>query len=1026
MSLSKISINRPIMMTMILLLFVVLGVIGYRSMSLDLMPPVDIPIVTVQVVYSGAGPEDIETQISKKIEDEVSTVSEIDYLQTFSIDNVSITIVYFKLTKDVDIAKQEVADKVDAIINELPSDADSPIIEKIDIGAESIIDVVLSGNASGVELFEYADDVLKDRFSQLRGVAKVDIIGGDEREIQIIFNRQEMKANKISLAGVSQILSANNFNLPSGSYEYTNQDFTVKFESKYNSIEEIENIEIPTAMGYKRLGQIARVVDTVKKVSKSAMLYDASEGKISDNVVQLSLIKSKEGNAVEIARLVEDLLPELRENLPANMNLTVTANKAIFTEASVNDTLTNILLGVIFTGLILLFFLHDWRSTIIVGLSMPFSIIGTIGVAHLAGFSLNVMTLMALSTSVGIIVTNSVVVIENIFRHKEMGNNRKVAADVGSSEIFVAVVASTLTNVMVFLPIANMAGMAGRFFVQFALTVTFATFFSLISSFTITPMLASLIIPEKPKKSIFGNLVEAWMKRMEKDYSRSLHAIIDRKFIATSIIVLTAGLLVFSFSLFPKIGMEFMPSMDEGYLTVDVELPQGYSLDATKTTVEQVLDIVTKSEYVEMSTVKLGTLGNLDIGVNLAQLTVKLVDADLRDLSSQEMAQLLSRDCANIPNAKISVDVSSSIGGGRGGSAIEFFLLGQSMDELIPLSNQFQEKMKQIEGVINVSASYKPGKKEFIIEPIREQMSTYGITTAELALAMRYAIEGMESTQLTENNKDYDILVTMADENIQSSSDIMNLPLTNSRGVDYTLGQVAKITEKDAYNELLRRDKFQAIQINASNAPGFTSGRLQAQIGQLVNEIDMGNVTLKWGGMSEMMGDTFSDMGKAMLLAILLTYMLLAAILESFAQPLLIMVTIPLGIIGVAFIMFFTQTPFNIISLLAIMMLIGIVVNNGILLLDLYNQLRKKGLRIREALVQSASAKLRPIIMSSLSIVIGMLPMAMGIGSSGAEMRQGMGLVTIGGVISSMLLTLYILPAMICLAARTKKTNDCG
>ena len=1019
MSLSKISINRPIMMTMILLLFVVLGVIGYRSMSLDLMPPVDIPIVTVQTIYSGAGPEDIETQISKKIEDQISTVSEIDYLQSYSIDNVSFVLVYFKLTKDVDIAKQEIADKVDAILNDLPDDAQSPIIDKIDISAQSIIDIVLSGDATGIELFEYADNVLKDRFSQLRGVAKVDLIGGNERQIQIIFNREEMKSNKVSLAQVSQILSANNLNLPSGSYEYTNQDFTVKFESKFSSVSELENIEIPTAYGYKRLGQIAQVVDTVKKVRESAMLYNAGEDEISNNVVQISLIKSKEGNAVDIAESVNNLLPELRADLPANMNLTVTTDKSLFTKSSVEDTLSNIILGIIFTGLILLFFLHDWRSTIIVALSMPFSIIATMGVAYLSGFSLNIMTLMALSTSVGIIVTNSVVVIENIFRHKEMGNTRKVAADIGSSEIFVAVVASTLTNVMVFLPIANMSGMAGRFFIQFALTVTYATVFSLISSFTITPMLASLIIPEKPKKGKLGSIIESWMKKMEKDYGRSLHAIIDKKSIATFIIILTVGLLVFSVSLFPKIGMEFIPNMDEGYLQVNVELPQGYNLESTQTTVNRVLEEVGKRNDVEMATIKVGTLGDLETGVNLAQITVKLFDSELRELSSEQIAQDLSKQCASIANARISVSVSSSMGGG-GGKPIDFFILGQDMDELIPLSEKIQAKMKEIPGLINVTASYKAGKKEFILEPIRKQMSNFNVTTSEVALAMRYAIEGIESTQLTEDNQDYDILITMDDNNITSSVDIMNIPLINSMGMEFTVGQVANIIEKDAYNQLLRRDKFQAINITASNAPGFTPGKLQMEISKVTDEIDMGDVQLKWGGMSQMMGDTNKDMGNAMLLAILLTYMLLAAILESFAQPLLILVTLPLGLIGVSFIMYLTATPFNIISLLSIMMLIGIVVNNGILMLDYYNQLRASGKRIREALVESASAKLRPIIMSTLSIIIGMLPMALGIGSAGAEMRQGMGLVTIGGVFSSMFLTLYILPAMISLAAKKK------
>jgi HAE1 family hydrophobic/amphiphilic exporter-1 len=1005
---------------MILLLFVVLGVIGYRSMSLDLMPPVEIPVVTIQTVYTGAGPEDIESQISTKIEDAVSTVSEIDYLQSYSIDNVSYVIIYFKLTKDIDIAKQEVNDKVSKIVNDLPDDADSPIIDKIDVTAEAVIEFALSGNVSGIELYEYADNVLKDRFSQISGVAKVDIIGGNERQIQIIFNREEMKANKITLSQVSQILSANNINLPSGSYEFGNQDFTVKFESKFASVDEIRDIEIPTVMGYKKLGQIARIEDTIKKVRESAMLYDSSTGNTIDNVVQISLVKSKEGNAVEIWELIEELLPKIREDLPDNMDLTVTNNQATFTEASVEDTLMNVLFGILFTGLVLFFFLHDWRSTIIVALSMPFSIIGTIGIAHLSGFTLNVMTLMALSTSVGIIVTNSVVVIENIFRHKEMGNTRKDAADKGSSEMFVAVTASALTNVMVFLPIANMSGLAGRFFVQFALTVTYATLFSLFASFTITPMLASLIIPENSKKGKIGARIEAWLKGMEKSYGNSLHAIIDKKPIAALILLLTTGLLIFSISLFSKIGMEFIPTMDEGYLSVNVELPQGYNLDATKSTVEDVLDVVTKQEYVELATVKLGTLGDIDVGVNLAQISVKLVDKKERAHTTVEYAQILATQCAHIPNSKISISASSGSGGITDSSPIDFFLLGDDMETLISVSTEFLNKMSQIEGVINISSSYKAGKKEFIIEPIREQMRNYGITTAEIALAMRYAIEGIESTQLTENNEDYEIIVSMDEQSIKGSTDIMNTPLTNSAGVDYTVGQVANIIEKDAYNQLLRRDKYQAINLTASNAPGYTSGVLLEQITQIENEIDMKNVTITLGGLSQMMGDTNKDMASAMLLAILLTYMLLAAILESFAQPLLILVTLPLAIIGVSFIMYLTSTPINIVSLLSIMMLIGIVVNNGILLLDYYNQLRAKGHRIRQALVESASAKLRPIIMSSLSIVIGMLPMALGIGDAGAEMRQGMGLVTIGGVLSSMVLTLYILPAMISLAAKKK------
>jgi HAE1 family hydrophobic/amphiphilic exporter-1 len=1006
-------------MTMVLLIFVVFGVIGFQSMSLDLMPTVDIPVVTITTVYPGAGPEEIENQITKKIEDEVATISEIDYFESYSIDNVSIIMIRFLLSKDGDIGKQEVKDKVDAILNDFPSGVDKPVIQKFEVGADPVVNLVLGGDASGKELYEYADKVLKDRFSQMQGVAKVDVIGGDERQVHVAFNNAVLKTNKISMAQVGQILAANNIDIPSGNYNKGNQDYTVKTKGKFENVDQIKDLDLPTAYGYKKLGQLATVTDTIKSVRERAMYFNHADQKLEENIVKISLIKSSDGNAVEIAKTVKEQLPEIEASLPDNMNLTITKDGSIFIESTVNDTISNILLGVLFTALILMFFLHDWRSTIIVALSMPFSIIATIGIAQMSGFTLNTMSLMALSTSVGIIVTNSVVVIENIFKHKERGENRKDAADKGTSEIFVAVLASTLTNLMVFLPIANMSGMAGRFFIEFALTVTYATIFSLITSFTLTPMLASLILPEHAKKGKLGTAIENMIKGLENIYAKTLHVVIDKKAVATFLLVLTIAILVFSMNLLTKVGMEFAPMMDEGDIEIKVELPQGYDLQSSKETSLKIIDIVKQHKEVEHTTIDLGRQSDSDQGVNLSLISVKLVEGKSRDIETAELAQKLIEECTDIPNAKISIAAKSSMG--TGGDPIEFFVLGQNMEELIKYSEIIKDDMKKIPGITNVNSSYKAGKKEITVTPKRDKLSDLGTNVYELGLSLRYAVEGIDNTSYTENNEDYDLLVTMEDNEVNSIQDLENIPFTNGHGTKFTLNQVANIEQEPAYNQLQRRNKFSAIKITAGNAPGFTIGKLQGEINKAVEAAQLPTgYKIEWGGDAQMMGETNKDMGSAMMLAIVLTYMLLAAILESFTQPLIILVTLPLALIGVAIIMYVTGTAFNIISLLSIMMLIGIVVNNAILIMEYYNQLRSEGKRIREALVTASSAKLRPIIMSTISIIIGMLPMALGLGDAGAEMRQGMGLVTIGGVTSSMLLTLYILPAMISLGAKKK------
>ncbi|MBN1948278.1 MAG: efflux RND transporter permease subunit, partial [Candidatus Cloacimonetes bacterium] len=448
MFLAKVSINRPVMITMLVSVFVVFGILAYFTLPLNLMPQADLPYITIQTIYPGAGPAEIETQITKRIEDAVSTISRIDYIESYSMDNVSLVVLAFELGKKIDVASQEVRQKVDAILNEFPADAEKPSIDKFDPGSWPIMELILTGDMDSRGLFEIADKTLKDRFSQIEGVAKVNITGGQEREIQVKLSDRTVAQNLISLPQLAQILSAHNLNMPGGHFLQADQEYTVRLEGEMESLHDLQNLDIPTPYGTRKLRQLALVSDSGKEIRKRAIYYDNFNRTREDNVVRISIVKTSEGNPVSIARAVYRELDAIRAELPANARLVIVDDDSRFIRSSLGDTLSNVFLGILFTGLVLLFFLHDLRSTLIVAVAMPTSIISTFLAIRLSGFSINILSLMGLSTSVGILVTNSVVVLENIFRHMQMGNTRRQAANIGTTEISVAVIASTLTNIV--------------------------------------------------------------------------------------------------------------------------------------------------------------------------------------------------------------------------------------------------------------------------------------------------------------------------------------------------------------------------------------------------------------------------------------------------------------------------------------------------------------------------------------------------------------------------------------------------
>ena len=1022
MILSDLSIRRPIMMSMLLIVFILFGGMAYFGMPLDLMADIDVPYVVVQTVYQGAGPKEIETQITKRVEDAVASISKIDQLTSYSMEGISIVILKFDLDKDVDVANQEVTSKIDAILGDLPDDSDPPTVEKIDLQEFPIIEVILSGSQTSTELYDIADTKLKDRFSQVEGVARTEVSGGQQREIQVLLDGRAVTENSISLSRVAAIIGAHNLDMPGGHFKRRTQEYTVRMTGEYESIEELENVEIPTVSGSKRLKDIAEVSDAGAEVRERTMYFNNIEKVSNPDAVMLSVVKSSEGNTVDIAHEITDMLPGIEESLPAGCTLDIVTNKATFIEDTVNDTIQTIILGIILTGLVLLFFLHDFRSTIIVALAMPMSIISAFMLMNMLGFTKNIMTLMGLSTSVGILVSNSVVVLENIFRLKREGKNRKEAASAGTSGVVVAVVAATATNIAVFVPVANMSGMMGQVFYEFAMTVTFATLFSLLISFTLTPMMASLILPESNvnKKRPISEKAEAFFGKMESGYKNLLRTIMANRKRSAGIIVAALVILAGTMMFAGGIGFEFMPIMDEGDIRIEVELPTSANIEETAVALQTIEDRLKHYPSVKRMVTEVGSLSEMDLGVFLATISVKLVDPGERDLTTNATTAVLIEDLSDIPNVKIRVRAVSSMDMG-GQAPITFYLQGQDIDRVEAYKEEILRRISDVPGLVNLTTSSRPGVPEISIKPDRKAIADAGLTVYDVAMQMRGAMAGLVATQYRDEGEEYDLRIMIADDDIDTPEEVANLPVF-SNGQRYTLSQLGEIGFAEGLSKILHIDKFKAVQFSASTAPGVALGDVMAEIDLRTADLNMpSGYVISYGGTSEIMNDAIVDMATALLIAIVLTYMLLAAILENLTQPLLVLGTFPLALVGVLGALLMTGITMNVISMMSIVMLLGIVVNNAILILDYANELVKNsGMDIRRALLEAAPVKLRAILMSSSAIILGMVPMALGMGASGREIRESMGIVTIGGLLVSTVLTLFVIPALYNLVARSQ------
>jgi len=996
---------------MFIIALLIFGVVAFLNLSIDLMPNVEFPYVTVQTIYPGAGPEEIETSVLKPVEEQLATIANIKNVTSYGAEGVGFVILEFNMGTDPDLAAIDVKDKVDALLYKLPRDLQKPVIGKFDINSQPIIDCALTGNQSPDELRRIADKTVKERLVKIPGVAQIAVVGGREREIHINLRKDRLEANNIALPTIIGIIGAQTANFPGGHISGTRKEYTIRIQGEYKNLDEIRNLGIPVVgkngAVVVPLYTLAEVEDSYKEVRENARFN-------SLNSIGLSIQKRPDANTVAVSKAILATIDELNKTLPTSAHIAIAQDRAAFIRTSVSDMYINIAIGIGLTAFMLFLFLGDWRITIIAALTIPAAIIITFMGMQLFGFTLNMLTLMAIAISVGTLVTNAIIVLENIVRHRDEGLPVKEAADKGANEVALAVVASALTNIAVFLPMANMSGITGQFFKSLGLTIVISTVASLFLSFTLAPILASRLLKPKVDGSNSHKMIslEGFFDRLADGYIVILRGIIRLRVV---VLFLTFCLLVGTIMwVGPRLGSEFFPQGDQGTIMITLEMPSGTSLaqtDATMAIIEKRL-----SDLPELSSVysSLGGTGT-NTGVNYASMIVKLSDAKERTRSTKEVVNALRPQMADLPDAKVIIKETSMMGGGQSEADITVEVTGDDMKEILSIADTVKSLAQTIPGLVDFQISWKTAKPEIKFIPNRAILDEYGTNVAMMGMAVRYSLTGAEAAIYREGNDEFQVRVQYAENDRTTIDDVERIAIPTQKGMvpAYLLNTVSHEGGAASIN---RKNRQRLVNVEANVASG-ASGTKAAELRKLTDKLPLkSGYKINFGGQQEMMADSFKSLVFTMLLAIALTYMVLAGSIEALFKPILIMATIPLGLIGVFWALYISGTNISMISLMSSVMLIGVVVNNAILLVDYADMRRRNGLSALDALLDAAKVKFSAIIMMNLAIILSMIPQIL----SSSSIQGPFAITAIGGVTVSTIMTLFVVPALYMFTGKSK------
>lgn len=1014
MRLTELAIRRPAFITMVFVALAVLGLYSYNQMGVDLLPKTDWPIVSIVTVYPGAGPKEVENDVSKPLEDGLSSLNNIDNIRSYSRENVSVVVVQFSFSTDINTATNDVQRNVDMVRANLPKDAEAPKVQKADLNSFPILRVSVRGSIDPTALYQFVKDNVKTKLEQVPGVATVDLVGGKQREIRVEVDNSQLRAYNLSLMQVAQALASDNIDFPAGTVSGTTREYTVRLSGKFRDLDQLRSMIIAsTSQGVVHLSDIADIKDTYKKENETFSSIN------SVPAIGLIIQKTSDANSVQTS---DGILKELGtlEKTYANRDLKFTIAQDItqFTRNSIDEVKRDLGLAILMVAITLFLFLHSIRNSLIVLLSIPTSLISTFVFMNAMGFTINLVSTMGLALVIGILVDDSIVVLENIHRHMEKGEERGTAAINGRSEIGFAAIAITLVDVVVFLPIALVGGLVGKIFREFGMTIVISTLISLFVSFTLTPMLASKWsrLQHYTKASSVGRSViwfEGLQKRLDAGYRKILAwALTKRK----TVLAISGAALFMSLLPLPLhlIGTEFMTQADRGEFALNIEMPVGTSIDKTSETVVQIEDQLKRDPNIEryFTTVGLSEQSfSRSTQSNLAQIQIKMKPTWDRKVSTEQEMSYVKSIADNFPGVKSRASVIT-MWGTANQSPLQVEVQGADLPEVVSASQRIADILAKTDGVTDVKSTWETARPELQVVVDRERAASFGLTLGDVAAVLQTAIQGSVITKYNDDGTDYDIRLQLAEQDRNRASEIQNLTLMTRTGRQVYLSQIADIVSGNGPVEIDRKDRERLVTI-LGNLTGTRS------LGDATRDIKAGIASLNlssgikvfFGGDNENMSDMFRDMMLALGMAILFVYMIMVSLFESYAHPFTIMFSLPVALVGGMLALFLTGQTLNMFSMIGIIMSTGLVTKNAILLVDYTNTLRSRGHNMVDAILEAGPTRLRPIVMTTATMVFGMLPLALGLGA-GVDIRQSMAIIVIGALISSTLLTLILVPVM--------------
>jgi HAE1 family hydrophobic/amphiphilic exporter-1 len=1024
MNLTEISIKRPSLIIVLFSVLTLLGIIGYKNLNYELMPDFNQPVVVIRTVYPGAEPSEVETSVSRKIEDALANLEGVDYLVTKSLPNASVIIANLKYGTDLDKTMQDAQRYIDNIRKDLPDDVMSPVMSKVSPNDLPIMSIIATSNLPATEFYQKMKDEYLPQIQQIKGVAEISILGGQEREIQIKVDQDKLRLYNLSMTQVVEAINRSGLDLPTGQVQTEKEKSSVRLSGKFTQLEDIENVQVamPLQGSPVYIKDIAIVTDDIKEIT-SISRFNGKDG------IGVLLKKQGDANAVEVSRSVREKIKTIESlNVGSVTKFVIADDSTDNTIAAVDSVVFDLILAVILVSIVMLLFLRSFRNSLIVIIAIPTSLVTAFAVMWILGYTLNLMTLLAMSLIIGILVDDAVVVLENIQKHLDRGKEKRTASMDGRLEIGFSALSITLVDVVVFLPILFLQVFVADMLKQFSIVVITSTLTSLLVGFTLTPWLASRIGKKDDlKPSNFFNRFLLWFERQLEGFTQwygiKLEWVLNHKLIFTGIVILLS---VMTLGIMKQgiIGKELISTGDQGKFRMNLEFDKSISVQQNNSISLKIANVISEKPEVLSVFSNVGGpstgIGSLGLGsANKTEFTIQLKSKkELKDVPTEEFMKKLREELEmKYPGINYSM---AALGLIPRSAPIEITLSGSNSDLVMKTGSELRSVIEKIPGADNVRLSVEQGNPEYKIIPDKDKMQRLGLNTAYVGLNLRTAFTGNDDATLTENGTEYPIRIWLDEFSRQNYDDVQNLSIVNPGGMTLTVSQFATVEQDNSPSLLERLDRQSAITLT-SDALGRPSGTVADDVVAYLkmNPLPKG-ILMTWGSDIKRQNDSFGALGSVLLMSFLLIYLIMVALYDSFVYPFVVLFSIPLAAIGAFLALNLSLNNLSLFSLLGLIMLMGLVVKNAILIVDFTNQLKAEGKHFKEALILAGKGRMRPILMTTLSMVIGMLPIAMATGTA-SEWKNGLAWVIIGGLLSSLVLTVFLVPMIYFLVDTTKE-----